>query len=61
MHRREMTLLASRNSLSADFARIIRLIEECRIDTGPWISHKSAFDDMIDVFPGWLKPEAGVI
>jgi alcohol dehydrogenase len=61
MHRREMTLLASRNALSADFARIIQLIEEGSIDTRPWISHHAAFDDMIDAFPRWLKPEAGVI
>ena len=60
MHRREMTLLASRNALSADFARIIQLIEEGRIDTQPWISHQAAFADMIGEFPrGW--PETGVI
>ena len=56
-----MTLLASRNALSADFARIIQLIEEGRIDTRPWISHKAAFDDMIGEFPRWLRPETGVI
>ena len=61
MHRREMTLLASRNALSADFARIIRLIEDGRIDTRPWISHHAAFDDMIEAFPRWLQPETGVI
>ena len=61
MHRREMTLLASRNALSADFARIIKLIEDGQIDTRPWISHKSAFDDMIGEFPRWLLPETGVI
>lgn len=61
MHRREMTLLASRNALSADFTRIISLIENGRIDTRPWISHHAAFDEMIEAFPGWLQPEMGVI
>ena len=61
MHRREMTLLASRNALSADFTRIIRLIEENRIDTRPWITHRARFENMIGAFPGWLKPETGVI
>jgi alcohol dehydrogenase len=61
MHRREMTLLASRNALSRDFARIIELIEHGQIDTRPWISHKAAFEDMIGEFPRWLKPETGVI
>jgi alcohol dehydrogenase len=61
MHRREMTLLASRNALSADFARIIRLIEDGRIDTRPWITHRVPMDGMIAAFPGWMKPEAGVV
>lgn len=61
LHRRELTLLASRNAHSRDFARIIRLIEEGTIDTRPWITHRAKFDDMIAAFPAWLKPESGVI
>jgi len=61
MHRREMTLLASRNALSADFTRIVRLIEEGRIDTRPWITHHSGLEAMIAEFPRWLKPETGVV
>jgi 2-desacetyl-2-hydroxyethyl bacteriochlorophyllide A dehydrogenase len=61
MHRREMTLFTSRNALSSDFARIIRLIEEGQIDTKPWITHHSAFSEMIGQFPSWLKPESRVI
>lgn len=38
MHRRELTLLASRNALSKDFTRIIKLIEGGQIDTVPWIT-----------------------
>jgi threonine dehydrogenase-like Zn-dependent dehydrogenase len=61
MHRREMTLMGSRNALPPDFSRIIKLIEDERIDTRPWMTHHASFDEMIDVFPNWLKPEAGVI
>jgi alcohol dehydrogenase len=61
MHRRELTLLASRNALPADFTRIIGLIEEGRIDTRPWITHHAGFEEMIGAFPQWLKPETGVI
>lgn len=61
MHRREMTLLASRNALAADFRHIIRLIEEGRLDTRPWISHRCTFDGLIDEFPRWLEPAAGVV
>jgi len=61
MHRRELTILASRNALSRDFARIIQLIEDGWIDTQPWITHHAPFDEMIETFPTWLKPETGVI
>ena len=61
MHRREVSILASRNALSRDFARIIRLIEDGTIDTRPWITHRTKFADMIAEFPTWLKPETGVI
>lgn len=60
-HRREITLLASRNATSADFSRIIALMENGTIDTSPWITHRAAIDDMISAFPGWLDPKNGVI
>jgi alcohol dehydrogenase len=61
MHRRELSILASRNALSRDFSRIIGLIESGRINTQPWITHHARFDDMIGEFPKWLKPDSGVI
>ena len=61
MHRRELTLLASRNALPPDFTRIIKLIEEGKIDTRPWITHHASFEEMIGVFPKWIQPETGVI
>jgi len=60
-HRREMTILASRNAMPNDFRRIINLIEEGKIDTRPWITHRTPFDGLIDVFPSYTKPETGVI
>ena len=61
MHRRELTLLGSRNALPPDFTRIIKLIEDGKIDTRPWITHRASFGDMIGEFPRWLQPETGVI
>jgi alcohol dehydrogenase len=60
-HRPEGTLLCSRNALPGDFTRIIQLIEDGRLDTGPWITHRAAFDEVIDVFPSYTRPETGVI
>jgi alcohol dehydrogenase len=61
MHARELTLLASRNALPSDFRRIIRLIEEGKIDTRPWITHRAAMDELADRFPSFTQPETGVI
>lgn len=60
-HKPEGTLLCSRNALSADFTRIIGLIEDGRLDTGPWITHRAGFDELINVFPSYTRPETGVI
>jgi len=60
-HRPEGTLLCSRNAVPNDFTRIIKLIEDGQIDTKPWITHRTSFDDLLDVFPDYTKPETGVI
>lgn len=60
-HKREMTLLASRNSTSKDFTNIIGLMETGQIDTKSWITHRATFGEMIGGFPTWLDPASGVI
>jgi alcohol dehydrogenase len=61
MHAREMTLKSSRNALPDDFRRIIRLIEQGRIDTQPWITHRTSFAELSKVFGSFTKPETRVI
>jgi alcohol dehydrogenase len=61
MHRRELALLASRNALPGDFTRIIGLIAEGRLDTGPWITHRTTLAELPAVFPEYTRPETGVI
>jgi 2-desacetyl-2-hydroxyethyl bacteriochlorophyllide A dehydrogenase len=60
-HRRELTVLASRNARPEDFTRIIDLVEGGRIDTSPWITHRASLVDVVAEFPRWTKPETGVI
>lgn len=60
-HRREMTLLASRNSLPQDFKHIINLMETGKIDINPWVTHRADFDILPHVFNEWLDPEKKVI
>jgi alcohol dehydrogenase len=61
LHRREITVLGSRNSVAETFRRIIGFIQQKRIDTTPWITHTVPFDGFIDAFPAWTKPESGVL
>jgi alcohol dehydrogenase len=61
MHVREATIKASRNALPGDFSRIIKLIEEGRIDTAPWITHRTSMDQLADVFDSYTRPETGTI
>ncbi|MEX2567575.1 MAG: zinc-binding alcohol dehydrogenase family protein [Cyclobacteriaceae bacterium] len=60
-HKKELTLMASRNALATDFEQVIHSIEKGEIDTDPWITHCVSFDDMVDTFDQWLQPESGVI
>ncbi|MCC7420735.1 MAG: zinc-binding alcohol dehydrogenase family protein [Planctomycetaceae bacterium] len=60
-HRPEGTLLCSRNALPADFDNIIGLIESGKINTDPWITHRTPFDSVIDAFPSFTRPETGVV
>jgi 2-desacetyl-2-hydroxyethyl bacteriochlorophyllide A dehydrogenase len=60
-HRRELTLLSSRNATGADLRRIVGLLEAGRIDITPWITHRAPFADTIVQFPSWLQPESRVI
>lgn len=50
-HRREITLCASRNAVAQTFRDIIALIEQGRIDTRPWITHRLTLRETPEVFP----------
>jgi len=60
-HRRELTLLASRNALPADFREIIDLIRDGRIGTDKWITHRLPFDQVSDQFARFTDPATGAI
>lgn len=60
-HRREMTILSSRNGVASDFRWVIDKLESGAMDTTPWITHRASAEAMIGQFPGWLDPSSGVI
>jgi hypothetical protein len=60
-HRRELTLMSSRNATREDLEHVVHSIEEGKVDASSFITHRATFDQVIDQFKSWLKPETGVI
>jgi len=60
-HKREATLMSSRNATRADFEYVISLIKRKEIDPTVFITHRVRFDQVKDEFNGWLNPASGVI
>jgi threonine dehydrogenase-like Zn-dependent dehydrogenase len=61
LHRRELTVMSSRNSTGKELKKIIEMIEQGKINTDPWITHRANFDRIVEDFPAYLKPETGCI
>ncbi len=57
-HKRELTVMGSRNAKADDFANIIGLMEQRRIDVGKWVTHRSKIEEAPRVLPEWMEPEA---
>jgi 2-desacetyl-2-hydroxyethyl bacteriochlorophyllide A dehydrogenase len=55
LHRRELTLLASRNATALDFERSVRLLESGSLDVSLWVTDRCSLADIPRVFPRWAK------
>jgi 2-desacetyl-2-hydroxyethyl bacteriochlorophyllide A dehydrogenase len=60
-HRRETTLLSSRNATRLDFENVIHAMQTGTIRTDPLVTHKVPLEAMIGEFESWLKPETRVV
>ncbi|PRY06837.1 2-desacetyl-2-hydroxyethyl bacteriochlorophyllide A dehydrogenase [Pontibacter ummariensis] len=60
-HKREATLMSSRNATREDFNKVISSMENGLIDPEAYITHRVSFDQVQHDFNSWLKPETGVI
>ncbi|GGH17985.1 zinc-binding alcohol dehydrogenase family protein [Mucilaginibacter phyllosphaerae] len=60
-HKREATLMSSRNAVRADFDHVINALEQGWIDPLNYITHRVKFSGVKDDFASWTKPETGVI
>lgn len=60
-HKRELTIMSSRNATQEDFDLVRSAVEDRSIDVQRYVTHRVAFRDMIEVFEELTKPEAKVI
>lgn len=60
-HRKELTLMGSRNATREDFATVIQAMAAGHIDAQRYITHRSSLEGMLEQFQLWLQPQAGVI
>ncbi len=60
-HKRETTLMSSRNATREDFEHVIDSMKKGLIDPTLYITHRVKFSDVKDVFESWLDPASGII
>ncbi len=53
-HRREITLMASRNAVSNEFGQVIAAMESGVINTDPWITHRLQLEEVPDRFKSMI-------
>jgi len=60
-HKRESTLMSSRNATIDDFEHVISSMKAGLIKPATYITHQVAFEDVKNEFESWLDPRNGVI
>lgn len=60
-HKREMTLMGSRNATVADFEAVIAAIRAGAVPADAMHTHSAPLAGLPDTIESWMRPEAGVI
>jgi threonine dehydrogenase-like Zn-dependent dehydrogenase len=60
-HKREATLMSSRNATREDFDNVMTAMEKGLIDPRTYITHRVIFPEVKKEFASWLDPSGGVI
>jgi 2-desacetyl-2-hydroxyethyl bacteriochlorophyllide A dehydrogenase len=60
-HKREATLMSSRNAIQQDFEYVIDCIKKRYVSPADFITHRVPFENTSKEFAGWLNPANGVI
>jgi 2-desacetyl-2-hydroxyethyl bacteriochlorophyllide A dehydrogenase len=60
-HKRETSLLGSRNATVDDFREVLAAMKAGKVPTRLMNTHRTTLDDFIGVLPQWMDPASGVI
>ncbi len=60
-HKRETTLLASRNATREDFEAVLATIRAGQVPTAALNTHRGPLEEVPALLPQWMSPEAGVV
>ena len=60
-HKREATLMSSRNATRQDFEQVIDAMKKGLVKPTTYITHRVNFEQIKDNFESWLNPANGVI
>jgi len=60
-HKKEATLMSSRNATRQDFEHVIASMKKGEVKPTNYITHRVLFDQVKEEFEGWLNPANGVI
>jgi 2-desacetyl-2-hydroxyethyl bacteriochlorophyllide A dehydrogenase len=60
-HKRETSLLGSRNATIDDFRAVLAAMKAGLVPTRAMNTHRATLDDFVDALPKWMDPASGVI
>ena len=60
-HKRETTLLSSRNATLADFAAVMTAMRDGKLPTRAIKTHSAPLWEAVERMPEWIRPEAGTV
>jgi threonine dehydrogenase-like Zn-dependent dehydrogenase len=60
-HKREMTILGSRNALRADFERVVAAIEDGRVPLKHLLTHRTSLAGALADLPHWATRKSGLV
>ena len=60
-HKREATLMSSRNATREDFEHVIACLKKGLVKPTNYITHRVSFDKVKDEFKSWLDPANSVV